>query len=133
MSGDYFPVEPPRLSESRFNHIWKRVAQGEPKAKDFDDLMVAAGRAKRRLLEFVGEEGPFVFEDGRCFFIDVPALELDHWQWMKIPLRDVTTLAQQAFLTEYERDPRAYFYNNRQMFVFVGLFVLAISLCLLFL
>ncbi len=55
--------------------------------------MAAATRAKRRLLAYVEEEGPFVFEGGRSLFIDVRAFELDHWQWMKIPLRDVTRRA----------------------------------------
>jgi len=125
MSGDFMLSAPPQLSQERFTRIWNYLAAGEEKAKDFDDLMAASTRAKRRLLAYVEEEGPFIFEDGRCLFIDVLAFELDHWQRMRIPLRDVTHVAQKAFLTEYERDPRSYFYSHRLQFVILGVVALA--------
>jgi len=84
MSRDLMLPTPPQLSPERFHRIWSHIAAGEEKAKDFDSLMAAATRAKRRLLAYIEEEGPFVFEDGRCLFIDVAAFELDHWQWMRI-------------------------------------------------
>ena len=121
MSRDLMLPTPPQLSPERFHRIWSHIAAGEEKAKDFDSLMAAATRAKRRLLAYIEEEGPFVFEDGRCLFIDVAAFELDHWQCMSIPIRDVTHLAQKAFLTEYDRDPRAYFYKRRHKFVILGI------------
>ena len=121
---------PPQLSKARFDEIWKRVTAGEEKPKDFADFMAAATRAKRRLLAYVEEEGPFVFENGRCLFIDVPAFELDDWQWMRIPLLDVTQLGQKAFLTEYERDPKSYFYNHRHQFVILGIIAIGVILYL---
>jgi len=126
MSGDLMLSPPPQLSQETFARIWNRLSAGEEKAKDFEDLMAAATRAKRRLLAYIEEEGPFVFEDGKCLFIDVRAFELDHWQWMKIPLRDVTNVAQKAFLTEHERDPRAYFYNHRHELVVFGVIALVV-------
>ena len=93
--------------------------------------MAAATRAKRRLLNYVEEEGPFVFEEGRCLFIDVYAFEFDDWRLMRIPARDVTHLAQAAFLTECERDPKSYFYNHRYEFTFLGIVAILVLLYLL--
>ena len=118
------------ISQERFHQIWAHVARGEENAEDFGALMAAATRAKRRLLKYVEQEGPFVFEDGRCLFIDVGAFELEHWQWPKIPVRDVTPIAQNAFLSEYERGPRAYFYDHRNELLVFGIVTVAIVLLL---
>jgi len=54
------------------------------------------------------ENGPFVFENGQCLFIDVALFQWEDWQWPRIPVMNVTDLAQDAFLTEFDREPRVY-------------------------
>ena len=66
--------------------------------------MSAARRVKKRLLQMVLSQGPFLFEDGSCFFIDVDSFDMDSWQWMKLPVWDVTDRAQGVFEADFLRD-----------------------------
>ena len=70
--------------------------------------------AKQKLWEYISDNGPFVFEGGRCYFISVHQFGFDDWQHMRIPVVDVTDIAQKAFLSERKLQPERFvFQKNR--------------------
>jgi hypothetical protein len=77
--------------------------------------------AKQKLWEYVSDNGPFVFEGGRCYFILVHQFDFFDWQHMRIPADDVTDIAQKAFLSKRILHPDEFkVIKNRDRLLFLG-------------
>jgi hypothetical protein len=99
------------LPKRFYEQIWSLMSEAArnlpaPNGSDFksyEDLREADNlrpqAAKDKLCDYVFEHGPFVFEDGRCYFILAHQFGHFDWQDMNIPAIDVTDIAQQAFLS----------------------------------
>jgi hypothetical protein len=107
------------LSAATHDKIWKVVAEGASRPADFKEFMSEATKAKQRLLQYVLDSGPFLFEDGRCLMIDVRQFNANDWQWPQIPVIDVTDHAQRAFLSPRKLSPEKYFRERIPLIMFM--------------
>ena len=81
--------------------------------------MSEAGKAKQRLLQYVLDFGPFIFEDDRCLIIDVRQFNANEWQCPQIPVIDVTSHAQRAFLSPRKLSPEKYVKEKILLVIFI--------------
>ena len=68
--------------------------------------------AKTKLISYILKNGPFVFENDRCLLILADQFGWEDWQYMRVPVKDVTEYAQQAFVPMRELQPEN-FLNER--------------------
>lgn len=112
------------LSEASHTKIWNFISQDamrlspeelrrilQPKNR-WEEASLRANMAKQKLVAYVRENGPFVFENDRCLMILAGQFGWEDWQYMRIPVKDVTNCAQQAFLPKRELQPED-FLNER--------------------
>lgn len=112
------------LSEASHTKIWNYVCQDasrlsleelkqilKPKT-DWEEASLRAKMAKTKLISYILENGPFVFENDRCLLILADQFGWEDWQYMRVPVKDVTEYAQQALVPMRELQPEN-FLNER--------------------
>jgi hypothetical protein len=112
------------LSEASHTRIWNYVSQDASRLSleelrdilkpqtDWEEASLRANMAKRKLVAYVREHGPFVFENDRCLLILADQFGWEDWQYMRVPVVDVTNCAQQAFVPMRNLQPED-FLNER--------------------
>jgi hypothetical protein len=130
------------LSEANHKKIWNFISQDasrlsleeirqilQPKGICQEDNL-RSNMAKRKLFAYVCKNGPFVFENDRCLLILASQFGWEDWQYMRVPVMDVTDCAQQAFLNKRKLQPEGFLserYASWIFWIFTAALLLAIG------